>query len=192
MQKLVVATGNPGKLQEMAEYLTGLPWQLELKPAELDIEETGTTFIENACLKASQVAQALGQWAIADDSGLCVDALDGAPGLYSARYGKTDSERISRLLRELENKPNRQAKFVCAIAIARPDGSIALQTEGICAGEILTAPRGDGGFGYDPVFYVPDKQRTFAEMSSAEKGKISHRGVAFEQLLPRLKSINCN
>jgi XTP/dITP diphosphohydrolase len=192
MQKLVVATGNPGKLQEMAEYLTGLPWQLELKPAELDIEETGTTFIENACLKASQVAQALEQWAIADDSGLCVDALDGAPGLYSARYGKTDSERISRLLRELENKPNRQAKFVCAIAIARPDGSIALQTEGICAGEILTAPRGKGGFGYDPVFYVPAQQQTFAEMSSAEKGKISHRGVAFEQLLPQLKFINCN
>ena len=192
MQKLVVATGNPGKLQEMAEYLMGLPWQLELKPAELDIEETGTTFMENACLKASQVAKALGQWAIADDSGLCVNTLDGAPGIYSARYGKTDSERIARLLRELENQPNRQAKFVCAIAIARPDGSIALQTEGICEGEILTAPRGEGGFGYDPVFYVPTKQQTFAEMSSAEKGEISHRGVAFKQLLPELKLIEPN
>ena len=189
MKKLIVATGNPGKLQEMEEYLTGLPWQLVLKPAELDIEETGTTFMENACLKASQVAKAVGEWAIADDSGLCVDALDGSPGIYSARYGKSDAARISRLLRELEDKSNRQGKFICAVAIARPDGSIALQTEGICAGEILYAPRGNGGFGYDPIFYVPQQQKTFAEMSSQEKATISHRGIAFKQLLPQVKSL---
>ncbi len=190
MRKLIVATGNPGKLHEMQEYLTGLPWQLALKPAELEIEETGVTFMENACLKASQVAQAMGEWAIADDSGLAVDALDGAPGIYSARYGKTDKDRIDRLLQELGTIANRKAKFVCAIAIASPDGAIALQTEGICHGEIVDSPRGDGGFGYDPIFYVPQQQQTFAEMSSTVKRQISHRGVAFEQLMPKLKELS--
>lgn len=190
MRKLIVATGNPGKLSEMQEYLQDLPWQLALKPAELDIEETGVTFIENACLKASQVAKAMGEWAIADDSGLAVDALDGAPGIYSARYGKTDQERIARLLAELGTNPNRQAQFVCAIAIAAPDGAIALQTEGVCHGEILDSPRGEGGFGYDPIFYVPRQQQTFAEMSSIVKRQISHRGVAFNQLLPKLITLS--
>jgi XTP/dITP diphosphohydrolase len=153
---LVVATGNPGKLREMQAYLADLNWELTLKPEELEIEETGETFAENACLKASQVAKATGNWAIADDSGLAVDALNGAPGVYSARYGNTDSERIARLLRELGDEKNRQAQFVCAIAIARSDGAIALQSEGVCRGEILHAPRGNGGFGYDPIFYVPE------------------------------------
>jgi XTP/dITP diphosphohydrolase len=189
MKKLIVATGNPGKLKEMQEYLQELDWELELKPAELDIEETGKTFRENACLKASQVAKALGEWAIADDSGLAVDALNGAPGIYSARYGKTDRERIERLLKELGNSENRQAKFVCVIAIACPDGSIAALTEGICQGEILNSPRGNGGFGYDPIFYVPSLQKTFAEMSSEVKGEVSHRGIAFAQLLPQLKAM---
>ncbi|MBE9047939.1 RdgB/HAM1 family non-canonical purine NTP pyrophosphatase [Pleurocapsales cyanobacterium LEGE 10410] len=189
VRKLVVATGNPGKLKEMQEYLTDLPWELELKPADLDIEETGTTFIANARLKASQVAKALGKWAIADDSGLAVDALNGAPGIYSARYGKDDEDRIERLLKELGDTDNRQAKFICAVAIANPDGEIVLETEGICRGEILNSPRGTGGFGYDPIFYVPLQQQTFAEMSPEMKGKISHRGVAFAQLMPGLKEL---
>ena len=192
MQKLVVATSNPGKLKEIQEYLTGLPWELELKPQELDIEETGTTFIANARLKASEVAKVLNKWSIADDSGLAVDALNGAPGLYSARYGKTDEDRINRLLKELGNTQNRQAKFVCAIAIANPEGRIVLETEGICSGEILTSPRGDGGFGYDPIFYVPAEAKTFAQMSSDVKSKISHRGVAFAQLMPDLKTLKVN
>ncbi|GAB4245148.1 MAG: RdgB/HAM1 family non-canonical purine NTP pyrophosphatase [Stanieria sp.] len=189
MKKLIVATGNPGKLTEIQEYLVGLDWQLELKPAELEIEETGTTFIENACLKASQVAEAVGEWAIADDSGLAVDALDGAPGLYSARYGKSDRDRIARLLDELGEQQNRKAQFICAIAIASPDGEIALQAEGICPGEILKAPCGKGGFGYDPIFYVPQMQQTFAEMPPEIKGRISHRGRAFEKLLPQFKEL---
>jgi XTP/dITP diphosphohydrolase len=190
MKKLVVATGNPGKLAEIQAYLVGLDCELVLKPSELDIEETGTTFIANACLKASQVAKALGEWAIADDSGLAVDALDGAPGLYSARYGKTDQERIERLLRALGTQSNRQAKFICAIAIARPDGSIAIQSEGICPGEILIAGRGTGGFGYDPIFYVPECQKTFAEMSTEQKHEVSHRGRAFATLLPQWPTLN--
>lgn len=187
---LVVATGNPGKLREMEANLSELGWELALKPPALEVEETGETFEENACLKASQVAQATGKWAIADDSGLMVDALNGAPGVYSARYGATDQERISRLLRELGNEQNRQAQFVCAIAIARPDGAIALQAEGICRGEILNAPLGDGGFGYDPVFYVQEQQMTFAQMPSELKRNISHRGQAFQVLLPQLSNLD--
>ncbi|MEL6929697.1 MAG: RdgB/HAM1 family non-canonical purine NTP pyrophosphatase [Cyanobacteria bacterium J06600_6] len=189
MKKLVVATGNPGKLAEIQEYLVDLPWKLALKPPEIDVEETGTTFIANARLKATEVAKALGEWSIADDSGLAVDALDGAPGLYSARYGNTDTERIERLLRELAETKARQAKFICAIAIANPQGKIVLETKGICPGEILTSPSGDGGFGYDPIFYVPAQQQTFAEMSSATKSRVSHRGIAFAQLMPALKSL---
>lgn len=191
MALLIVATSNPGKLKEMQSYLTDpeLDWQLMLKPEALEIEETGQTFIENACLKASQVAQAMNAWAIADDSGLAVDALDGAPGLFSARYGKTDQERITRLLTALGDRRDRQAQFVCAIAVASPDGTIVLQTEGICPGEILFAPRGNNGFGYDPIFYVPEHQLTFAEMPAELKHHISHRGRAFQPLLPQLKAL---
>ncbi len=192
MPHLVVATSNPGKLKEMQAYLTDpelAEWKLILKPEGLEIEETGTTFLENACLKATQVAQALGEWAIADDSGLSVEALHGAPGLYSARYAATDQARIQRLLSELQDVENRSAWFTCAIAIARPDGSIALETEGICPGEILREARGSGGFGYDPVFYVPEQGLTFAEMPSALKHTISHRGRAFQALLPKLKEV---
>ena len=189
MTLLVVATGNPGKLREMQRYLSDRGWELQLKPPELDIEETGDTFAANACLKASVVAKATGEWAIADDSGLEVDALNGAPGLYSARYGKTDAERIERLLGELGDEQNRGAQFVCVIAIARPDGAIALQVEGICRGEILHAPRGISGFGYDPIFYVPEPGLTFAEMTPDMKRHYSHRGKAFEVLLPQLSTL---
>jgi XTP/dITP diphosphohydrolase len=187
--RLIVATQNPGKVREMQAYLRGLDWQLAPMPSRLEIEETGTTFAENAILKASGAASALGEWAIADDSGLEVEALDGAPGLYSARYGKTDAERIERLLNELGNDLNRQARFVCAIALARPDGEIVLQAQGICPGEILHAPRGQGGFGYDPIFYLPEQRLTFAELPAEVKNRLSHRGLAFQILLPQLRAL---
>ena len=190
VRKLIVATGNPGKLKEMQSYLTDLPWDLRLKPAELDIGETGTTFIANARLKAAEVAKALGEWAIADDSGLCVDALGGSPGLYSARYGTNDANRIKRLLQELGETVDRQAKFICAVAISNPDGEIVLETEGICRGEILFSNRGNDGFGYDPIFYVTSQKQTFAEMTPATKAKISHRGIAFAQLMPKFKKLS--
>jgi XTP/dITP diphosphohydrolase len=189
MTKLVVATGNPGKLGEMQAYLVDSGWDLILKPEELDIEETGATFAANAQLKASQVALATGDWAIADDSGLAVDALNGAPGVYSARYGANDAERIAKLLKELGDESNRQAQFICAIAMARPDGAIALESEGICCGEILHAPSGEGGFGYDPIFYVPQTQLTYAQMSKDVKRSVSHRGKAFTELLEKLKTL---
>jgi XTP/dITP diphosphohydrolase len=193
MTQLIVATSNPGKLKEMQAYLSDSPWELALKPAELDVDETGDTFAANACLKASEVAIALNCWAIADDSGLQVDALNGAPGLYSARYANTDKERIDRMLAELSDFPEssqRQAQFVCAIAVARPDGTIAAQAEGICRGEILTSARGVDGFGYDPIFYVPSQQLAFAEMSVEVKRRISHRGLALAIIREQLNSIS--
>jgi XTP/dITP diphosphohydrolase len=191
MLKLIVATSNPGKLKEMQAYLNDSAWELSLKPTELDVDETGNTFAANACQKASEVAIALNCWAIADDSGLQIDALGGAPGIYSARYADTDAARIDRVLRELGDNLDRGAQFTCAVAVARPDGTIAAQAEGICRGEILTAPRGVDGFGYDPIFYVPEKQLTFAEMSKEIKRSLSHRGKAFaiiQQQLARLAS----
>ncbi len=190
MTKLIVATSNPGKLKEMQAYLSDSACELSLKPAELDVDETGNTFAANACQKASEVAIALNCWAIADDSGLMVDALNGAPGIYSARYAQTDATRIDRVLRELGDRPDRLAQFLCAVAVARPDGSIAAQAEGICRGEILTSPRGVDGFGYDPIFYVPEKQLTFAEMSKDTKRSISHRGKAFAIISQQLTAIS--
>jgi XTP/dITP diphosphohydrolase len=178
MPKLIVATSNPGKLKEMRAYLVDSPWELALKPAELDVDETGETFAANACLKASEVAIALNCWTIADDSGLQVDALDGAPGIYSARYANSDKERIDRMLQELGDFPEpaqRQAQFVCAVAVARPDGTIAAQAV--------------DGFGYDPIFYVPAKQLAFAEMSVEVKRSISHRGLAFAIIREKLSSL---
>jgi XTP/dITP diphosphohydrolase len=190
MTVLVVGTGNPGKLKEMQEYLIHTEWQLQLKPPEIDVEETGTTFLANACLKASQTAKATGQWAIADDSGLAINALGGAPGIFSARYAETDAARIERVLAELATKTDRSAQFVCAIAVARPDGTVVIQEEGICRGEILKSLQGDGGFGYDPVFYVPAAAQTYAEMSAETKHRLSHRGCAFALVLPQLKAIH--
>ena len=187
---LIVATGNPGKLVEMQAYLADLGCQLSLKPPEIEIEETGTTFAENAALKATQTAQALKQWAIADDSGLAVTALDGAPGLYSARYGKTDTERIQRLLTAMQGQTQRQAEFICALAVADPQGKIRLQALGTIAGEILEAPHGEHGFGYDPIFYVPSLQKSFAEMTPAEKHEHSHRGVAFRDLKAQWQTVD--
>jgi XTP/dITP diphosphohydrolase len=181
--KLIVATSNPGKLVELEAYLSQSGWELALKPPALEVEETGMTFMENARLKATQTAIATQSWAIADDSGLAVDALDGAPGIYSARYADTDAARIDRLLHELGDNLDRHAKFICAVAIAKPDGTIASTAEGICAGEILHAPRGAGGFGYDPIFYVPSLQLTFAEMSKSQKQSISHRGRALAAIV---------
>ena len=190
MVTVVVATGNPGKLAELKDYLQALDWELALKPEEIEVEETGETFIENARLKASEVAIATQSWAIADDSGLSVKALGGAPGVYSARYGDSDADRISRVLNELGDEADRSAEFVCAIALSRPDGTIALETEGRCPGSILMSGKGAGGFGYDPIFYVQTQGKTFAEMSEQEKERYSHRGIAFEQLMPELKQLS--
>jgi XTP/dITP diphosphohydrolase len=189
MRSLVVATQNAGKLAELQHYLVGVNWDLQLMPTGLEIEETGSTFKDNAILKAKQTAQLTGQWAIADDSGLSVTALDGAPGIYSARYAQTDEGRINRLLTELDGKQDRSAQFVCVIAIASPDQATVIHAEGICPGEILLEPQGSGGFGYDPVFWVPECQQTYAEMPQETKRKVSHRGRAMAAILPQLQTL---
>ncbi len=192
MTRLVIASGNAGKVREFRQLLAGLGLEIEPQPQGLDVEETGTTFAENARLKATAIARATGDWALADDSGLSVDALGGAPGVHSARYADSDGARIARLLRELalanagKTSPNRQAHFAAALAIADPSGTIRLDVEGRCPGVILDAPRGTGGFGYDPVFLVPEAGLTFAEMDATLKGQIGHRGRAFSQLAPAL------
>jgi len=188
---LVIASGNAGKIREFAALLAELPLEIRPQPEGLEVEETGSTFAENARLKASAVALASGCWALADDSGLAVAALDGAPGIHSARYAPTDAERIARLLAELEaaSGSGREARFTAALAVADPSGAIRLEVEGHCPGLILEAPRGAEGFGYDPVFLVPELGQTFAEMDKATKGRIGHRGRAFALLEPGLREL---
>ena len=187
LQKLVIASGNAGKIEEFRSYLADLGVTLIAKPDSIDVEETGVTFIENAHLKASQVAIATNEWAIADDSGLEVFALNNAPGVLSARYADTDSDRIDRVLAELKDHANREAQFVCAIAIASPDGAIVADAIGICKGAIADAPRGKGGFGYDPIFLVPEFQKTFGEIAPEVKAKISHRANALAILRAKVQ-----
>jgi len=196
---LVIASGNAGKIREFAALLADLPLEIRAQPEGLEVEETGTTFAANARLKAEAVACATGCWALADDSGLAVDALGGAPGVFSARYAASDAERIERLLAELAvaNQersarglaPDSSARFTAALALADPSGAIRLAVEGHCPGVILEAPRGAGGFGYDPVFLVPELGQTFAEMDKATKGRIGHRGRAFALLEPGLRGL---
>ena len=170
-EKFVLATHNPGKLAEMRAILSGLGVEV-LSPAEagveMDVEETGSTFAENAMLKAKAVCAAAGLPAIADDSGLCADALNGGPGVYSARYGGEgldDRKRCLLLLRNLRGQTTRAAHFSCAVACAFPNGD-TLAAEGRCDGAIAFAPLGEGGFGYDPVFLIPEKGKTFGQLSS--------------------------
>lgn len=182
---LLVATGNPGKIVEYADLLRGLPFRLiGLKEARIGFEvpETGGTFEENARLKAEGYGAASGLPTLADDSGIVVDALGGAPGVYSARYGGpglSDEGRVQLLLRELSGVPDekRTARFVCVIAVALPGKSTQL-VRGEVKGLIAHAPRGSNGFGYDPVFLLPDRGLTTAELPSAEKHAVSHRGEA--------------
>ena len=195
LRKLLVATNNHGKLGELRDLLSGLPVNLGslLDCGHFDeIEETGSTFAGNAVLKASGYARQAGLLAIADDSGLEVAALGGRPGVLSARYGGADisfAEKMEKLLDELDRSGSseRNARFVCAIAIADATGNILYITEGICAGKIATVPRGNNGFGYDPLFVPDGFDQTFGELSEAIKRKISHRARAFEQIIPFLR-----
>jgi XTP/dITP diphosphohydrolase len=183
--RLLIATNNPGKVAEFRRLLEGCGWEL-VSPAEagleLDVEEVGQTYAENATMKATAYARAGGLAALADDSGIEVDALDGRPGLLSARYagaGLTDAQRVEALLAELEGVPagRRAARFRCVIAIADPRGRVEL-VEGMVEGRIGPEPRGENGFGYDPVFVLPERGLTTAELPPDEKDAVSHRGAA--------------
>ena len=184
---LVIATGNPGKTAEIRDLLKDFPINIK----NLDdfgpippVMEDGDTFDENAYKKSSFVSKVLGYPALADDSGLVVDALDGAPGVFSARYAgedATDEQRYTKLLEEMKGQPNRKAAFECVISLAVPTGA-ALTYEARCQGLITEVPAGDGGFGYDPVFYYPPLKKTFGQLSREEKGRVSHRGKALQEL----------
>ena len=189
--EFVAATNNAHKLAEMRRILVRMGHTV-LSQREagvlLEPEETGTTFTENARIKAEAVMQASGLPAIADDSGLCVDALGGAPGVYSARYGGPGLDDVGRyrlLLENMKGQP-RGAKFVSVITCCFPNGDV-LTARGECPGTIAFAPMGEGGFGYDPVFFIPSLKKTFAQLTPEEKNAISHRGKALEQFQKELE-----
>lgn len=191
--KFVLATHNPGKLKEMSAILGTLGVEV-VSPADLgltvDVEETGETFAENAMLKAKAVCGLAGLPAIADDSGLCVDALNGGPGVYSARYGGEeldDRGRYMLLLNSMRGASSRSAHFETAVACAFPNGE-TLTAAGRCDGAIAFAPMGTGGFGYDPVFLVPEQVKTFGQMTEEEKAALSHRGKALRAFAAGLEA----
>ena len=196
MKEVIIATKNSGKAREFEHIFAsrGIEVKTLLDFPEIpEVEETGTTFEENATLKAEVVSKALNKMVIGDDSGLIVDALEGRPGIYSARYAgepKNDQNNTEKVLAELKNVPeeNRTARFYCALAVAVP-GQKTLTVSGTCEGRILNEPRGANGFGYDPVFYVPEKGLAMAELSADVKNKISHRANALKKLDVLLDSI---
>ena len=186
--KLIVASNNAHKIAELNAILSRLGMEgVSQREAGIQVEpeETGTTFEENSYIKAKAVLDASGMAAVADDSGLMVEALDGAPGVYSARFGGaacvSDRDRLNYLLQKMEGKENRAAKFVSVITLLTPDGR-KLVARGECPGEILTEPHGENGFGYDPVFYLPERGHTFAELPADVKNQISHRARALTLL----------
>jgi len=195
--RLVIGTANPKKGQELAELFAPVGLKLQTLadyPYALKIEETGETLAENARLKASVQAKHLGVWVLADDSGLSVDALGGAPGALSARYtgpNATDQSNNQRLLEELALVPaeQRAARFVCHMALSDPLGRIRAEAEGHCCGRIAFAPRGTAGFGYDPLFEIREYHRTFGELDAAVKSVLSHRARAAGRMIPQLMAL---
>lgn len=193
-QIIVLATTNKGKTREINELLKGFP--IEIKSLNdfgpiPEVIEDGKTFDDNAYKKASFTARVLGYPAMADDSGLCVEALDGAPGVYSARYAgenAKDADNVNKMLDDLKDKENRNASFKCVISIAVPTGA-ALTYEGECHGVITQEPAGDNGFGYDPLFFYPEFNKTFAQLSIQEKGSVSHRGKALKEIADEMDKI---
>lgn len=197
MPRLVIGSHNKKKLVELRDLLADLPVEvvnLDAFPGIEDVEETGTTFEENARLKATAYAKATGEWTLAEDSGLVVPALKGRPGLYSARFAGThgdDAANNQKLLAELAPLPadRRAAHYVCVAALAAPDGEVKAVTEGRCSGVILPAPRGSGGFGYDPLFMVAEFHQTFGELSLRVKQALSHRAKAVTALRGALRNL---
>ena len=190
--KFILASQNQHKLVEMQNILSAHGVEVVLQSElglHVEVEETGATFAENAMLKAKAVMAASGLPAIADDSGVCVDALNGAPGVYSARYGGPELDDVGRyrlLLENMRGARDRTAHFTSAIACAFPNGD-TIEEEGICPGMIAYAPQGDGGFGYDPVFFLPQLRKTYAQLTPEEKAAVSHRGKALEVFDQKLR-----
>lgn len=191
MRKIVLATSNPHKVDEINAIASDFGIEFVLPPDNFDVHENGATFEENALIKAKEANKLTHMPTLADDSGLCVDFLDGGPGIYSARYADTAKARIEKLLNELKNVPieNRSAKFVCAMVLLNKNGEILFSDRGECFGKIGFEPKGKNGFGYDPVFVVAGGNLTMAELPEEEKNKISHRGIVLNKLLNFLSKV---
>lgn len=185
--KIVLASSNAHKVKEINEIVAGSGLEFILPPDCFDPIEDGKTFEENSLIKAKAAWELSKTWALADDSGLCINALGGAPGIYSARYAETPAKRIERVLKEMEDKTDRNAHFACCMTLINPNGEIEFSTTGICEGSITREARGDNGFGYDPIFLVKGDTRTIAELSEEEKNQISHRSIALRRVIEHLK-----
>ncbi len=185
---LVIASSNPNKLEEITAMLSPMEVTLVAQPEGLVVEETGRSFGENARLKATTVAKLTGEWTMADDSGLVVDALHGAPGVYSARYGPDAASRQARLLAELEGHLYRAASVISALALANPQGQVVLEAEGECRGEILSHPRGTGK-GYEAIFWIRALGCSYGELSTNQKLKFSSRGRAVRSVAPKIQHL---
>ena len=189
MKRLYLASKNQGKIEEYKKLLLEVNCQLFLQPESIEVEENGITFRENAIKKAKEVSKKTGNYAIADDSGICIDALDGKPGIYSSRYAENDQKRIERVLNELDGFENRGAFFIANICVCSPTGNVILESEAKCYGNIILKPRGKSGFGYDPIFEELSSKLTFAEMNNDLKDLCSHRGKAVKKIIPQLLEI---
>jgi len=189
MKYLYLASKNIGKIEEYKKLLAGVNCKLLLQPESLEVQEDGLTFKDNAIKKASEVSIKTNNFSIADDSGICVEALDGKPGIYSSRYAENDKKRIERILKELDGVQNRSAFFVANICVCSPNGEIVIESEAKCYGNITLKPRGEGGFGYDPIFEESSTRLTFAEMNNDIKDFCSHRGKALKKIIPDLIKI---
>jgi non-canonical purine NTP pyrophosphatase (RdgB/HAM1 family) len=188
LRRLTIATGNPIKVAEIEVMLGPLPLEVQRQPSDLDVDETGTTYLENASLKASAAALRTNEWALADDSGLEVDALRGAPGLYSARYASGNDAKIQRLLEELNSSPYRSACFRSTMVISDPSGTCVASAEGVCWGELLLEPAYTGG-GFESLLWVREARCTYGELNAAQLTRLGSRGKAARALAPDLRHL---
>ena len=187
--KIVLASSNEHKVKEINAIIEGYDFEFILPPAGFDPIENGKTFEENSLIKAKEAWNLSKTWTLADDSGLCIDALDGAPGIHSARYAETPQKRIDRVLKEMNGKTNRSARFKCCMTLINPKGDVEFSYTGVCEGSIVESQRGINGFGYDPIFLINGSNRTMAELSDEEKNRISHRSIALNKILEYLKNM---
>lgn len=185
--EIVLGSSNPHKVKEINKIVGNADMTFILPPYSFDPDETGTTFAENSLIKAKAAWELSHDWSLADDSGLCIDALGGKPGIYSARYAETPQKRIERVLRELDGIENRKAHFICHMTLINPKGDVALSCEGVCKGTIIKEAKGTNGFGYDPIFLPDGYDKTIAELPEDEKNRISHRSKALSQVIEYLK-----
>ena len=190
MKNIVLASSNPHKLDEIRLMLNTDKISFELAPPNFNPIENGNTFEDNSFIKAQCASNLTHKYSLADDAGLCVNALNGRPGIYSARYATTQEEKINKLLLELSNIPyeKRTAKFVCVMTLCNPNGELIYQSKGEIEGHIIEAPKGKNGFGYDPIFYIDNIQKTMAEMSMNEKNTLSHRAIALKKIIKFLQT----